>query len=163
MSPPYRFALTDFAAQSAAVGFLQLLSCLVGGTSCASIGSETRTDTHEMLIGCISGCCSFQDLWVPLLLWLPISHTDSVDQIYGIQCFPCPRAVVRNLFCSYAISYDIGSRILAQSTFFNFFFFLKIEIAKKNPFLLGGTIFNFLNFLTSILKGEAVRRRQILV
>jgi len=82
-----------------------MLSCLVGGTSCASIGPETRTDTHEMLIGCIAGCCSFQDLWVPLLLWLPISHPDSVDQIYGIQCFPCPRVVVRKFvlqLCDFA-------------------------------------------------------------
>ena len=75
--------------------FLQLFSCLAGCASCAPMGSETRTCTNELSIGRIAGGCSFQDLWVPLLLWLPISHPDSVGQFYGNQCFPCPRAVVR--------------------------------------------------------------------
>ena len=51
-----------------------------------------------------------------------------------------------------------------RNRFFQFFvFFLKIRDRQKYSLLLGGTIFNFLNFLTSILKGEAVQRRQILI
>ena len=84
----------SFRSSKCCCCFLQLFSCLAGCASCAPMGCGTRTCTNELSIGCIAGGCSFQDLWVPLLLWLPISHPDSVDQIYGIQCFPCPRVVV---------------------------------------------------------------------
>ena len=41
---------------------LSSLSCLVGCTSWVPMESETRYDTNEIVIGCIAGGCSFQDL-----------------------------------------------------------------------------------------------------
>ena len=117
----------SFRSSKCCCCFLQLLSCLVGGASCASMGSETRTYTNEMPIGCIVGGCTFQGILVPLLLSQPILHPDSVGQIYGNQRFPCLNALGGNLFCSCTISDDIGSRILAQVSFrISLFFFFEI-------------------------------------
>ena len=67
--------------------------------------------------------------------------------------------------CSAAMRFrmTLGAGFLRNRFFHFFVFFLKIRDRQKYSLLLGGTIFNFLNFLTSILKGEAVQRRQILI
>ena len=67
--------------------------------------------------------------------------------------------------CSAAMRFrmTLGAGFL-RNRFFQFYvFFLKIRDRQKYSLLLGGTIFNFLNFLTSILKGEAAQRRQFLI
>ena len=75
---------------------LSSLSCLVGRTSWVPMVSETRYDTNDIFIGCIAGGCSFQDLLRPLLLSPPpMLHQDSVFHIYGNQCLPSQRLVVR--------------------------------------------------------------------
>ena len=67
--------------------------------------------------------------------------------------------------CSAAMRFrmTLGAGFL-RNRFFHFFVFFGggIRDRQKYSLLLGGTIFNSLNFLTSILKGEADQRRQIL-
>ena len=53
--------------------------------------NETRHDTNEMCIGCLSGSCSFQDFLGSLQLSLPLLHQDSVLQIYGEQWLSMPK------------------------------------------------------------------------
>ena len=66
-------------------------------------------------------------------------------------------------FCSAMVRFrmTLRSGFSSRCVFSISDFFFENRGMQKYALLLGGTIFNFLNLLATILKGEAVQRRQI--